>query len=115
MYILTVPYCKLLMLELLLLASVSLNAAEPFRLHPANPHYFEFRGKPTVLITSAEHYGAVLNGAFDYIKYLDTLAKDGLNMTRIFTGGYREVPSDFGILRNTLAPEEANYVCPYGS
>jgi hypothetical protein len=103
------------MLIFLFLLAAALPAAEPIRLHPDNPHYFEFRGKPTVLITSAEHYGGVLNGAFDYVKYLDTLAKDNLNMTRIFTGIYREVPTDFGILRNTLAPEDANYVSPYAS
>src|SRR5207253_2868269 len=34
-------------------------------LHPDNGHYLLFRGKPTVLITSGEHYGAVLNGDFD--------------------------------------------------
>ncbi|MBI3684084.1 MAG: hypothetical protein HY235_27235 [Acidobacteria bacterium] len=92
---------------------LSTAVAQPIRLHPDNPHYFQFRGKPAVLITSAEHYGAVLNGAFDYVKYLDTLARDGLNMTRIFTGVYREVPSDFGILRNTLAPEQDHYIGPY--
>lgn len=27
----------------------------PISLHPDNPHYFLFRGKPTVLITSGEH------------------------------------------------------------
>ena len=32
-----------------------------------NPHYHEFRGKPTVLITAGEHYGAVMNLDFDYI------------------------------------------------
>ncbi|MFN7936788.1 MAG: hypothetical protein U0R19_25940 [Bryobacteraceae bacterium] len=100
------------MISLLLLA-FPLQASEPIRLHPENPHYFEFRGKPTVLLTSAEHYGAVLNGAFDYVKYLDTLAKDGLNMTRIFTGIYREVPGDFGIRFNTLAPKDEDYVSPY--
>ena len=42
------------------------------RLHPENPHYFLFGGKPTVLITSGEHYGAVLNREFDYKRYLDT-------------------------------------------
>jgi hypothetical protein len=34
-------------------------AAQPIALHPDNPRYFLWRGKPTVLITSAEHYGAV--------------------------------------------------------
>ncbi len=31
------------------------------RLHPENPHYFLFRKEPTIVITSAEHYGAVLH------------------------------------------------------
>jgi len=34
---------------------------KPIGLHPENPHYFLWRGKATVLITSGEHYGAVLN------------------------------------------------------
>lgn len=97
---------------LLLVAAAGL-AAQPFRLLPDNPHYFEFRGKPTVLITSGEHYGAVLNAAFDYRRYLATLAADGLNHTRIFTGLYREVPGSFRIARNTLAPEEHDFVSPF--
>jgi hypothetical protein len=60
----------------LLLGSVLTEQAnEPIRLHPDNPHYFLWRGQPTVLITSGEHYGAVLNADFDYAKYLETLAK----------------------------------------
>ena len=38
----------------------------PIRLHPDNRHYFLYQGRPTVLITSAEHYGAVINKDFDY-------------------------------------------------
>ena len=34
---------------------------EPIRFHRKNPHYFLFRGKAIALITSGEHYGAVLN------------------------------------------------------
>ncbi|MBI4908755.1 MAG: cellulase family glycosylhydrolase [Acidobacteria bacterium] len=98
---------------LLTLAAALLPAAEPIRLHPDNPHYFLFRGKPTILLTSGEHYGAVLNAAFDYKKYLDTLAKDGLNMTRIFTGVYREIPNDFGIAGNTLAPKASDFLPPW--
>ncbi|MHC4330902.1 MAG: hypothetical protein ACYSWW_22580, partial [Planctomycetota bacterium] len=45
------------------------QAVKPIQLHPDNPHYFLWRGRPTVLITSGEHYGAVLNRAFDYEKY----------------------------------------------
>lgn len=90
-----------------------LAGAEPIRLHPENPHYFLFRGKPTVLITSGEHYGAVLNGAFNYRVYLDELARHGLNHTRTFSGTYREVPGNFSITRNTLAPEPDRFVCPW--
>src|SRR5215831_17082599 len=57
------------------------EAAKPPALHPDNPHYFLFRGRPTVLITSGEHYGAVLNLDFDYRTYLKTLEADGLNLT----------------------------------
>lgn len=96
----------------LVCAAVAL-VAEPLRLHPDNPRYFLFGGKPAVLITSGEHYGAVLNRAFDYRRYLDTLAEDNLNLTRVFTGLYREVPGSFGILRNTLAPEEKDFVQPF--
>ena len=82
-------------------------AEKPLALHPDNPHYFLFRGEPTILITSAEHYGAVLNGEFDFTKYLDELKTYGLNLTRTFSGVYCEDTKAFGITRNTLAPEEA--------
>ena len=42
------------MLPLLLLVAAT---HAPLALHPENPHYFLFRGKPTVLVTSGEHYG----------------------------------------------------------
>ena len=90
------------------------RGAEAFRLHPDNPHYFLWRGQPTILITSAEHYGAVLNLDFDLRKYLDTLAKDGMNNTRTFTGGaYVEPQGAFNIARNTLAPQADRYITPW--
>lgn len=98
---------------LLILSFGVIAHAQTLRLHPANLRYYEYKGKPTVLVTSAEHYGAVLNLDFDYIKYLDTLAKDRLNLTRIFTGAYRESPGDFSIERNTLAPAEGRYATPW--
>ena len=88
-------------------------AAKPLALHPANSHYFLFRGKSTVLITSGEHYGAVLNSAFDYVKYLDELHARQLNLTRTFTGVYAEDDKSFGIAHNTLAPTEGKIVCPW--
>ncbi len=85
----------------------------PIALHPDNPHYFIFRGKPTILITSAEHYGAVLNLDFDYIPYLDELHARGFNLTRTFTGVYVEHPGAFRIQNNTLAPVSGRFICPW--
>ena len=91
----------------------SAAAADPLALHPDSPHYFLFRGKPAVLITSGEHYGAVLNLDFDYRKYLDTLARDGLNLTRTFSGAYAEPSGSFNITSNTLAPAAHRFLCPW--
>lgn len=85
----------------------------PIALHPQNPHYFLYRGKPTILITSAEHYGAVLNLDFDYSTYLKTLQADGLNHTRTWVGTYREIPGSFGITDNSLAPAPNRFICPW--
>ena len=74
----------LLLLMAYILSSILIpptaSASEPSELHTSNPHYFLFRGSPTVLITSGEHYGAVLNLDFDYIRYLDELQSNGLNL-----------------------------------
>ncbi len=86
---------------------------EPIKLHPQNSHYLWFRGEPTLLITSAEHYGAVLNKGFDFETYLQTLHNDGMNYTRIFTGSYIERPGAFGIQYNTLAPTVENLIVPW--
>ena len=88
-------------------------ATEPIQLHPDNPHYFLWRGRPTVLVTAAEHYGAVLNPDFNYRKYLKTLESQGLNLTRIFSGAYCEPPGAFRIRDNTLAPAEGRLLCPW--
>jgi hypothetical protein len=98
----------------LLFATSSASAADkPLALHPDNPHYFLFRGKPAVLVTSGEHYGAVLNRDFDYVPYLNELQARKFNLTRTFSGVYREVPGSFGIVDNTLAPAKGRYLCPW--
>src|SRR5918994_6625367 len=94
-------------------AEATPQVAKPLTLLPENPRYFLFRGRPTVLITSGEHYGAVLNRDFDYVRYLDTLKSHGFNLTRTFAGTYREVPGSFGITGNTLAPAADRFVCPW--
>ena len=98
---------------LLLAALLPAAAPEPLALDPKNPHYFLFRGKPTVLITSGEHYGAVINTDFEYGKYLETLAADGLNLTRLWVGPYCEPPGAFNIAENTLAPKAGKVIFPW--
>ena len=95
------------------LTAIAAAADKPLSLHPDNPHYFLFRGKPTVLLTSGEHYGAVLNLGFDYIPYLDELKARKFNLTRTFSGTYREDPTAFGIVENTLAPQPKRFLSPW--
>lgn len=82
-------------------------------LHPANPHYFLFRGKPTVLITSGEHYASVMNPDFNYRRYLDTLRNETFNHTRLFVGVYRERPDEHWP-GNPLGPDPRRFLCPFG-
>ena len=102
-----------------MLFSVALSSSavdtfgQALSIHPENPHYFLYRGKPTIIITSGEHYGAVLNLDFDYRKYLETLAADGMNNTRTFSGAYVEPQGAFNIARNTLAPERDKFIAPW--
>ncbi|MBM4026789.1 MAG: hypothetical protein FJ280_15495 [Planctomycetes bacterium] len=105
--------CMLTGLVLTITSLVTAADPLPIRLHPENPHYFQWRGKALALITSAEHYGAVLNLDFDWRKYLETLERDGMNYTRIFVGSYVEPAGAFGIERNTLAPASGRFLAPW--
>jgi hypothetical protein len=87
--------------------------AQTLALHPENSHYFSYKKKPTIIITSGEHYGAVLNLDFDFVKYLDELASRKLNGTRTFSGAYVEPQGAFNIDRNTLAPAANRFICPW--
>ncbi len=90
-----------------------LATAQPIALHPDNPHYFVYQGKPTVLISSAEHYGSVINAAFDYKTYLRSQELAGMNYTRILTGSYVEIPGSFAIEHNNLSPAVGDYISPW--
>ena len=90
-----------------------LYGVSPIAIHPENPHYFIYKNKPTVLIASGEHYGAVINLDFDFETYLATLQNIGLNHTRIFLGDYVEEPNAFCIKKNTLAPADGRFICPW--
>ena len=109
---------------LLFLVFLSLNifAQTPVSLHPDNPHYFLFRGKPLILISSAEHYGMVLNSKLDFEFYLDKMENEGFNQTRIFSGVYCEGPgfideggheNKWDEIQNTLAPRPGMLMAPW--
>ena len=89
------------------------DVGQPLALHPDNGHYLVFQGRPTVLIGSGEHYGAVMNLDFNYVRYLDTLAAQGLNHTRTFSGVYCEQATAFNIAANTLSPAPGRYLAPW--
>ncbi|MBI1386847.1 MAG: hypothetical protein GC154_00175 [bacterium] len=98
---------------LLTFIAPAVYSGEPIRLHPDNPHYFLYQNQPTVLVTSGEHYGAVLNLDFDYERYLDAMQADGMNLTRVFSGVYCEKPGEFKIEKNTLAPYPLRFLSPW--
>ena len=87
-------------------------SGKPIAVNAENPHYYIFRGEPTVLITSAEHYGAVVNKDFDYIAYLDALHSYGLNYTRIYPGALFEPVGKFG-KGNTLGVKPPSLILPW--
>jgi hypothetical protein len=86
--------------------------AQPIKLHPDNPHYYLFNGKPTILITSAEHYGGVVNGDFDYVAYFDALKAYGMNYTRIYPGFLFEPMGKF-MKGNTLGAKPSSLILPW--
>jgi hypothetical protein len=90
----------------------SCNTNSPIGRHPDNPHYFIFKGKPIVLITTDQHYGAVINLDFDYIPFLDRLQEYGMNLTRIFPGGYIEI-KDMYTKGNPLGPAPDRFILPW--
>src|SRR5436190_24204187 len=85
-----------------------------FAIHPDNHRCFRFQGKPFRILTSAEHYGAVLNGDFDYEVYLREMRRTRQNMTRVFTF-YRETPDCIPAPgeMHTLAPSPEASVMPW--
>jgi len=105
---------KSLLLATCYLVALGTGAAEsaPIRLHPENRHYFEFRGKPVVLVGSSEHYSALINLDFDYLRYLDEVRACGLNLVRVFTGTYRQYPG-FVVEDSPLNVPPGRFLAPW--
>ncbi len=81
------------------------------RIYPHNPKIFEFRGKPLVLVTATEHYGAVMNRPFRFSRYLADAAEKKMTLTRLFTL-FREQQSATNPY-STCKPESPDYVSPF--
>jgi hypothetical protein len=95
----------------LLLALASVAASQPIQIHPENPKYFLFRGKPLMLVTATEHYGSVINRPFDFEKYLNDAADKKITLTRAFLL-FRELQG----ARNPSSPckpESPDYIAPF--
>ena len=96
----------------ILLTLVTIDGYSQIKICPANPHYFFYKGKPLVLITSDHHYGAIIDKDFDYIKYLDYLGENSLNLTRIYPGGMFEPPDKY-LDGNPLGPRAGRQLLPW--
>src|SRR5260221_1931413 len=83
----------------------------PIRIHPENPKIFEFRGKPLVLVTATEHYGAVMNRPFRFERYLADAAEKSMTLTRLFTL-FRELQTPINPY-STCKPESPDYIAPF--
>jgi hypothetical protein len=91
---------------------ISACGNSPIKVCPANSHYLFYKDKPLVLITSDHHYGAIIDMDFDFVKYLEYLANNGLNLTRIYPGGMFE-PTDKYLIGNPLGPHQGRQLLPW--
>lgn len=84
---------------------------QPIHIHPQNSKLFEFRGTPRVLLTASEHYGAVMNGRFDFTRYLADAAEHSMTLTRLFML-FRELQTAINPY-STCKPETPDYIAPF--
>ncbi len=88
-----------------------IRPAPAVSLHPDNPRFFLFRNRPLILLAATEHYGSVINRAFDFERYLTDAADKHQTMTRTFLL-FREQQS----ARNPSSPckpESPDFVTPW--
>jgi hypothetical protein len=108
---------KLILIPVIVFFLISCNQTriqneKPISIYPENPHYFMYRGEPVLLITSDQHYGAVVNLDFDYVTFLDTLAAYGMNFTRIYPGAYIEKDGEY-MQDNILGARNGRHILPW--
>ena len=84
----------------------------PISLHAENPRYFLYQGRPRVLVTATEHYGAVLNRNFDYSRYLSEAADKQMTLSRCFLL-FRELEGVPLNPHSPCKPVPGEYVAPF--
>ena len=87
-------------------------STSPVSVCKTNPHYFFFKDKPLVFVTSDHHYGAVIDQDFDNKKFLDYLSAKGMNLTRIYPGAMFEKPDKYH-KGNPLGPLPGRQILPW--
>jgi hypothetical protein len=105
------PYRIGLLCWIAIVCAFAAENGSPVSIHPDNSKYFLFRGKPTFLLSATEHYGSVLNRAFDFEKYLNDAAEHKMTMTRTFLL-FRELQG----ARNPASPakpDSPDYLAPF--
>lgn len=85
------------------------KASQPVTVGPGG-HYFSFEGRPIVLLTIDEHYGAMVNQDYDYTQFLTFLGGHGQNLTRIYPGIYIESTAVRG---TPIGPEAGRQLLPW--
>ena len=103
---------NILLLCLCPLIAGCISRTQPIAVLPENPHYFLYHGEPLFLITSDQHYGAVTNMDFDYTTFLDALAANGMNFTRIYPGAYIEKDGEY-MPDNNLGARNGRQILPW--
>ena len=88
------------------------NSTSPVGRHPDNQRYLSFNGKPLVLITATEHYGAVINRNFDYVRYLEDAADKHCTASRCFLL-FRELEHIPLNPHSPCKPLAGEYVAPF--
>ena len=88
------------------------NTSLPVCHHPENPCYLQYGGEPLVMITATEHYGAVINRNFDYVRYLDEAADKRCTLSRCFLL-FRELENIPLNPHSPCKPRPAEYVAPF--
>ncbi len=104
-------YNQLLYFPILMFVVLACTSS-PVSVCKTNPHYFFFKNKPLVFVTSDHHYGAVIDQDFDYKKFLDYLSENGMNLTRIYPGAMLEKPDKYHI-GNPLGPLPGRQILPW--